>query len=490
MAFTLTIAGSNFLPQYVTNTLKIRELIQNKSNVAQFDIRVKIGQTAPAEGSAVVFKDGSRFLFAGFISKINPVETGKGQLFIYHVEVSDYSYIFNNKVAKRAYQNKTLNYIVTDLINTYVGTAYAFNLTNVATGPTLTTVIFDHISIRAAFEKLAKLTGYVWYVDYQKNLYFKTQTTTAAPESLTDAGTNVNELSITHEAAQVRNAVTVIGSDAGEEGNALTTETFTGDGQARIWVLGDTPSTISSITLAGVAQSFAAESAEVAANVFVYNAANKTIRMTYSAATPGVAVAIVVSYYPRIPIIVRRDDTSSIAYFAALDGGNGIYEYTIKDASITSKSEAAARAIQELADFADPLVNGQFTTRTSILSGGSLFAPGQSLTVNVATYGINSTFLIQEVNTTLVQDSAAGTAEYLYTVRFGGRLAGVQEFLESLAAQSDEATEATDIKTLNSTADVLVVKEDAAPTKVNQTPPFKYGPAGSPQGKWNKSEWA
>src|SRR5215211_9197081 len=154
MAKTLTISGANFLPQYITNSARIRETVQNKSNVMTLDIVVHPGEDAPGEGSEIVFKDGSRFLFAGYISKISPEETGEGQLFKYAVEASDYSYIFNNKIARRSYTNHTLAYIVADLMDTYVDSSYGFDITNVATGPTIPSITFDHISIRKCFEKL------------------------------------------------------------------------------------------------------------------------------------------------------------------------------------------------------------------------------------------------------------------------------------------------------------------------------------------------
>jgi hypothetical protein len=138
-----------------------------------------------------------------------------------------------------------------------------------------------------------------------------------------------------------------------------------------------------------------------------------------------------------------------------------------------------------------PLVEGVFKTRTGLLTAGSYFAPGQLLTVNLPSYGISTdtTFLIQEV---LVEmNETASTVEYVYTVRFGGRLAGVREFLESLASTSVETTDPSKIITIESVQDLVVMEEHASsPSKINQTPPFDYGPAGNPQGRWNLSEWA
>lgn len=489
-AIKLTIAGVDFLPQYRTNTARIRQLVQNKSSVMNMQINVKSGQSVPLQGSEIIYKDGARFLFGGYVTRITPTEIGKGSLFLYNVESSDYSFILNNKIAKRAYTNTTLGAIVTDLMNTYVDAGYGFDLTNVATGPTITSIIFDHISVRKCFEKLSKLTGLIWYVDYQKKLYFTTQLATPAPESITDSSGNYSEINVAYDTSQVRNKVIVIGSDAGEASNAPTVQQFTADGITRIWPLDDIPTSVSYIKLDGVSKNFHVSTEQIASDYAVYYTDSVYIRLAETATTPTAGQIIEVSYYPKVPVIAERQDQDSIDFFSALDGGDGVWDYTIKDQSITTKQEAAERAVKELSEFADPLVKGTLVTRTSLLSSGTVFSPGQALTVNLPTYSISTdtTFLIQEVNIEVNEDSGLGV-EYIYTIRFGGRLAGVQEFLESLASAVDETADATEIKTIELLTDIAEAA-DGSLTHITQTPPFKYGNSGTPRGRWNLSEWA
>lgn len=488
MAKTLTLAGVNFLPQLKTASAHIREIIQNKSNVMNCKIVAKSGQNTPQEGSEIVYKDGSRFLFGGFVSRVKPEEIGEGQMFIYDIEASDYSYIFGSKIARRAYTNRTLLYIVTDLMGEYVDASYGFTLTNVATGPTIDSVTFDHISIRKCFEKLQKLTGYVWYVDYEKNLFFTTQSADPAPESLTDSSANMTGISIVYDTSQVRNSVIVIGSEDGEQSAAYNEETFTGDGETRAWELEDKPSEIVFFKIDGVTKQYSLDLNERDTDVFVYSFEGQSFRLTDAQTTPTGANVITVRYYPRVPIIQKKTDPASIAFFAALDGGDGVYEYTLKESSITSKATALDRATQELEEYSMPLVNGTFVTRTGILSGGSIFTPGQVLTVNLPTHGItsDSAFLIQEVNIEIAEDGT--NTEYIYTVRFGGKLIGVQEFLESLVPDGGEVSNQDRILTIEQLTDSEEMDDDA-PTHVIFTPPFKYGSASSPKGRWGLSEW-
>jgi hypothetical protein len=493
MAKTLTIAGVNYLPYYKTNTAKIRETLR-KTNVMNLEIVTKGIANAPQEGGELIFKDGSRFLFGGFISRVQPVEIGKGSVFNFDVEVSDYSYIFNSKIVRRAYENETLNDIVTDLMGEYVAASYGFNLTNVDTGPTIDTVSFDHITVKAALDKLAKLTGYVWWVDYELKLYFTTQTATPAPETITDSSNNVDSINISYDTSQVRNSVIIIGSTDGVESADLVAEHFEGDGETRAWELGAKPSTVSSIELNASSEQFSLDLNERDTDVFVYSYAQQSFRLTDAQATPGVGDDIDIEYYPRIPTIEQLTDPASIAFFAALDGGDGVYEMTIRDSSIGSIEEANARALQELEEYSMPLVDGKVTTRSGLLSGGSIFKPGQVLTVNLPTEGLSSdtAFLIQEVRVEL-RETSASTTEYIYTIRFGGKVVGIQEFLETLAAQQgagEETADATEILTIEHVVETLEFDDSATPiTHSIDTPPYEYGPSGSPMGKWGLSEW-
>ena len=490
MALTITVAGSNLTSQYQTGSLKITERLQNKSNSCQLTIVKKSSGTAPAQGSSISITDGARKLFEGFITQSDPTEHGIGSLIVYNIEATDYTYLLNSREAQIAYEDATLEEIVEDLLDRYASDA-AFNTAGVATGPTLSTITFDHISLRACFEKLAKRTGYVWTVDYDKNITFDLPTATAAPESVRDsAPSNHEEVTIEYDVSQVRNVVRVIGSENGEASESSTSQEFTADGTTRSWELDDRPHSIIDITVDSVSKEFSLDVNERDDDDFVYSFSGRTVKVALNGAVPSNGQTIVAYYYPRVPIIVERRDLASIAFFAALEGGDGTHFYTVKDTSIASKSEARARADQELAEFADPLANGTFKTRSDILSGGSIFEPGQYLTVNLPAWGIASdtAFLIQEVKVSLSENGTS--IIYHYEVRFGGKLVGVQEFLESLATPAEDTQESEEIKTIFGVQDSLVITEHATPSFTTQTGNYEIGPGGNPQAVVGFSEIA
>jgi hypothetical protein len=502
---TLTIGGSNFLPQYKTGSAQITDQLQNRGNTMKFQITKKSSQSAPSEGEEIVFKDGSRFLFGGFISRVQPREIGEGSLFIYDVEATDYTYILINKSAQITYEGETLQDIVVDLISEYVDAGYGLTTTNVAVGPVINTIAFNHISLRKAFEKLAAVTGYEWYIDYQKDIHFVATDSTLAPETITDSTNNFANISIDVDVSQLRNSIVVKGGR--EETSAFFQQIIVADGEAREWLLREKPTEMEYIKLATVTQDVGVDPIDDDTGFdFMFNYQEKFIRLTATTTTPLAGVEIEVSYKYQVPVIVKLQSAPSVIAMAAIEGGDGLHEFVITDSSIKSKTEARERALKEIDLYGNPLVNGIFETRTGLLSAGTYFKPGQSLTVNLPTWGISvdTKYLIQSVVTTLVEDGT--TIEYNYVVRFGGRLLNAASFLESIAGQeqvildteeidrieviSEEVT-ITEIITrdplLKSISETVTVAESIS--KTNTTPPFKWGVSGTKKGVWNESEW-
>ena len=502
---TLTINGSDFLPQYKTNSAKIKERVASKVNTLRLIITKKSGESIPQEGKEIILKDGSRYLFGGYITKVNPLEVGEGQMFIYEVEAADYSWILVNKNAQKSYASQTLEYIAEDLLSEYVDSGYSLNTDNIQTGPTINTIAFDHINLRKCFEKLAKVTGYEWWIGYDKKVYFQSKLYTAAAESITDSSNNFIDIGIQYDVSQVKNYIIIKGGK--EETSSYFSQTFKGDGKAREWILREKPTTMEFIKLNTVSKNYGIDPLdEDTGNDFMFNYQEKYIRCTATTGTPGTGDEIEVSYKYQVPIIVSLKSATSIAAMKVIEGGDGIHAYSFKEPSIESKKEARQRALKILGEYADPLVIGEFRTRTGLLQAGTIFAPGQLLTVNLPTWNINSDteYLIQEVNINLFGDGT--NIEYNYSIKFGGKLTGVKEWLESLAGKEDVVLDTQEIDRIEAIAETMTIEETItkdgnarsvsesitiaeAITCTNVTPPFKWAPSATKEAVWDLFEW-
>ena len=509
MSLSLTIGGVDFLPKYQNGSAKITANIQNQGDILDLTLVVKKGGTLPAIGAEIVFKDGSRFLFGGFISRLDPVEYGIGEMIEYKLEATDYTYLLINKTAQKNYAGMTLQAIVADLVTNNIDAGYAVTYANTATGPTIDTIAFNHITLRKCFENLAKLTNFIWWIDYQKDIHFiDTTRASVAPESVTDASANIETMSITLDISQVRNDIVILG---GTQESSNYPQVILGDGNAREWFLLYPVQKMVSVELdtggGYVAKTFGVDPAddETLYN-FMYSPTRGSIRASSGTSTPGATHKIRVTFTYPLPVITDVQDAVSIAALKAIEGGDGVHTYTINDQTILSSAQAKQRALKELAQFSQPILSGNFLTRTGLLQAGSIFAPGQLLTVNLPSWGINTNtnYIIQKVMTTMVETGA--TVEYVYEVTFGGRLIGVVDFLLALGTPETPLDTSGEVQIIKGVSETVTVTEAVAKNAHNQTvaetvtvsesfvrtnvtPPFKWAPSGTKKAVWQKFEW-
>ncbi len=317
------------------------------------------------------------------------------------------------------------------------------------------------------------MTGYIWWVGYDKNVYFvDPATATAAPEQITDALKNHQNMSIEVDSTQVRNDITILGGTAESSSYA---QVILGDANAREWVLLYPVTTMTSIELdtggGYVVKAFGTDPTDTETGYdFMYSPTRGSIRATATTTTPGATNKIRVTYtYPK-QVITEVQSPTSIATMKALEGGDGVHGYTIQDSTIVSNDQAQQRALRELDAFSVPILSGQFTTRTGLLTAGSYFSPGQLLTVNLPSWGIssNTTYIIQKVVTSLNESGSA--IEYTYDVTFGGRLLGVLDFLQALATPEQPLDISGQVQKVNAVAESMTLSESVASSQTTPTP--------------------
>ena len=506
MALTLTIGGLDFMPYYVNGSMEREGCIQHQGDYLKIKLAVKTGATLPMIGSEIVFKDGATFIFGGFVTKLDPTEYGIGQLITYDLEATDYTYLLINKTAQKNYAGQTLKAIITDIISSNLDVGYGITTNNVETGPIIDTIAFNHITLRKCLENLAKITNFIWWIDYQKDIHFldpnKAQ---VASEKITDSSGNIENINITLDITQVRNDVVILG---GTQESTNYQQVILGDANAREWILLYPVQTMVNVelSLAGgayVVKTFGVDPKDDETSFFsMYNTDRGSIRLSSVSTTLGTTDKLRVTFTYPLAVISEVQDAVSIVALKAVEGGDGIHTYTINDTTILSSAQAQQRALKELAQFSMPILNGIFVTHTSLLQAGSIFEPGQVLTVNLPSWGISidTNYIIQKIVTTMVETGAS--IEYTYTVTFGGRMIGVVDFLLALGTPEEPLDTSGEVQIIKAVAEVIAIAEvitrdghlksmteivttAESISKVNFTPPFKWGAF-----KWGEAEWS
>jgi len=383
MNITLKINGTDRTSKVLWNTLQKSDVLNEKVDMLSFAVNKHSGSTfAPAVGDTVELLD-SATVYKGFILTVNKVMDGHA-IVRYECDCVDNGYYLNRILVAETYTSTTINDIIDDLITNYAPT---FTTTNVDAPVAVETITFNRISVSEALQKLAKLSNYSWYVDYNSDIHFFAQNTEAAPFNLTDTSANYiyDSLELSQDISQLRNRVFVRGGEA--EGDPRT-EYFNGDGTKTFFKLSNKFSTLPTITVGGVSKTVGVDFLDDAASFDVLWNFNETYIKFTSAPVAGTN-NIEVTGAPLYDILVQVENTESVATYGAA-------EFAKTDTTITSKQEARDFAIAELDAYANAVSEGSFSTYTSGLRSG------QVININSTQRGVSEDFLIQRVTFSMI----------------------------------------------------------------------------------------
>ena len=198
------------------------------------------------------------------------------------------------------------------------------------------------------------------------------------------------------------------------------------DGVARTWVLPHKPHDIS-LTVGGIAKTVGIENVDdEATKDYLMNYEEKYVRTSTQTATPASGTTMHFVYKYDIDVITIVEDLASQQAIAAVQGGDGVYEHTIADDSLTTIEAAESAGNSDLREHANPKVKGSFETE---ING---WVPGQLVTINLPDRGVTGTYLVQKVTI------SRGVGFWTYHLEYGGRLLGIADFLKALVSAQQQ----------------------------------------------------
>lgn len=475
MAFTITINAVDKTSMIKAKSLSIKDALTSKVDTCSFILEDIAGTNKPQEGQEVIVTYGGTKIFAGNIIRKPQTQISPG-IYKYAVNCVDYSRSLDKKLVVQSYTEKTCAYIINDIITKYTS---GFTQNHVQTGPTVNFIAWNYKPVGQCIKELARLTHYDWYVDYDKDIHFFARETNAAPYELNETASSgrYKGLSIDIDKSQLKNRVFVRG---GYYLSNLYTQEKVADGEQLEFLLAYGPQTPMKVYVDDVEKTLGIDNIDTAGKDFVVNVTEKTIKnLDYAKLTAGQVFKATYTY--KVPILCMVEDTESQNAVKAIEGGDGIYEALVTDESIETNEAARDRARAELKQYSNALVKGSFKTDQDG------YRSGQLLTVNIPTRSINSQYLIQAVT-----KKSIGGGYLEYTVTFATLLTGLTDFLLSLWEEGKKIVTRKD-EVLDEFVGIemnTITLSDAAPTFEEYTPPFQYGPGGSPQGVYNESQYS
>lgn len=420
MSIVINIGGVDRTSVIDTTGFQLDRALTSQIDTLKFNItRKDSGDYKPAILEDVSVEEEGVLIFGGQIVETSSIVEGNPNIEVLQVSCKDYSYDMDKSLVISTYTNMTVEDIVAD-INTNFLTGYT--VTNVIAPITIGFIAFNYEYPSKCFQQLAQLINYDWYVDPTKNIYFFSKEGITAPFNLTDTNGKyfTNSLKIKSDAKSIRNSIVVRGGVY--EGDPIT-ETFVADGNQITFTTAYQYSDVS-LTVNGTPKTIGIDFITDPTTVDVlYNYNEKAFKFPI-ASKPTVSQVVAITGNPKIPVIVKVKDVTSVATY-------GEFQFKIIDKSITTKQGARDRATSEIIAWANTVNDGSFRTKEVGL------AVGQQISVQSTIRGIDEVFVINKINSTLRSPTEFNHNVILMTKQTFGMI----EFLQSLLISKDKEIE-------------------------------------------------
>ena len=390
MTIRTRIAGVDRSSLVVVGSMRIQSRLntRNRASIGLVDVS---GSYRPSVGAEVIIDDGSTTrYFGGFIDSFTEALTidGNTASLSYEVECVSYDALADRRLVAASYESptQTLSTIVSDVVTNFL-TGDGVTTTNVDTGPVIDRMKFNYVPASQVFDELSNITGYAWWIDESKNLYFKPRGGVAAP--ITIDASNARRVTVSRTTEVYRNKQLI---RAGVDLTASRTENFVGDGTQKAWTLsypvGAAPT---SITVGGVGKTIGIRSVDTGKDWY-WNLGDAVVSQDDGAAAVGAGVAIAITYQGQFPILINAQRDSAITEQAALTGASGVYEAIEERPNLNDDEGAQSIAEGLLRRY------GSIPRRLTFETDDAGLRTGQLLTATFTPHAVSGSWLVDSVS--------------------------------------------------------------------------------------------
>lgn len=396
MSVTVTIGGSAV--KIIQDSLSIEDVIRERST-ASFIVLDEAGTETYTQGEPVSVTDGATTLYTGYIEK--PVEKfvmGKGSK-LHSIQCKDQHYLADKRIIAKAYESKRTDEIVTDMITNYLADE-GITAGTIITGPTLESCVFNYITLTRALEALAEKSEFIWYIDYDKKLYFMPASTVAAPWSIGSSDILAGSISVDRGNAKYRNKQYIKG---GKDITDPMTESFKGDGENQTFVVGFPVAKVPTVKVDTVTKTVGIRGIDSGKDWY-WSKGEKEVTQDSAGTALTASNVLAITYQGEYDIVAVSSDFGEISAMEALEDSSGMVESVEDENYITNRDDAIQSANAKLTRYARESFKVKFKTLKPGLKAGQM-AP-----VNIPQYTIDTDMLVESVTI------STGDAQVYYDV--------------------------------------------------------------------------
>jgi len=327
--------------------------------------------------------------FSGFIDTPGHGKHWVGAGLLHDISCMDNHYLADKRLVTKAYTNQTAGFIANDIFTDYLA-AEGVVIGEIQTGPIIKEAIFNTVKATECFDALQELTGFTWFIDETKQLYFIDRETNVSPWNLD--GTNhraiKDSVHLSTGNPMYRNRQYIRG------GTGLTsqqTENFTGDGSVVAFTVGYPIAQVPTVTVNSVAQTVGIKGIDTGKDCY-WNKGDATV--TFDTA-PGVGLDVEVVYYGQYPLMWMVAHPTGVPVMAAIDGTTGIVEEITTETQHESSDSIKQSAQGKIDQYCQDAERFTYQTDEFGLSPGQL----QEITYTPFAFAAHK-MLIESINIT------------------------------------------------------------------------------------------
>lgn len=318
--------------------------------------------------------------------------------------------------------------IVADLISNFADNE-GVGTSNVDLGAVLDAVTFDaDLTVADAIGQLATLSNFVWWIDEDRELFFKPRTFATAPFSISTSSANYRSLTVRRTREDKTNAAAyrVPWSQI-----TVAEDSFTGDGTTRTFTLANRLGQIVGMAVNGQDVEFGQWLSE-SDKAYYWEYASTRIRQDVDVDVLTSGDTLTVRYQRLGGDIVRVEDAANISATVTQEGG-GSGRYVSYAERETGQVQAYNEALAVINAKKAAIVEVEYETDEEVEPLCITLRPGQLQTIANTARGVSSgSYLINEVS---ISDVAGQWLRFRVRAIDGTSVVGIEEFWKALAGQ-------------------------------------------------------
>lgn len=388
---SLRLGGALYTENVIDGSIRINSRLSVRDTL-ELEIADFSGTIGINPGQSVsLYRDGD-LVFGGTVDSVSesfPSLDRTSTFKTIAIRCVDWNQLADRRIVTEGFLEQPAEDIVEFLVQNYLAddgvTTSGIKVTGIDIGP----VTVNYRRLSEVLDQIAKLIGWDWNIDYEKEFQFFDRSTYSAPWNISDTNRPYESLVVSRGRNDYRNVQYLRGA---KDTGAQRTREFSGDGDTSTWdvefPIGEEPDVYVNDVAKTVGIRGVHDESDASGYDWFWAKGETAISQNTAATKLSGTDTLKVVFKPLIPIIVKRSDYAAIDDRQAVEGGGGLYEASAEDGQIEDAGLAYEHALGFLRRYAR--INTEIRVRT--YSYG--IRPGHLQTISIPAEGVDDQFLI------------------------------------------------------------------------------------------------